>query len=157
MLTNTYCTSLKRNMEAIVTSPADATCIKGLVYLEDECLKCSKCTANLPFRCSELSDYMLLRFKKSQASYVCRTSVLAEGDTTNLDAQQISIENTIKKEVEAIKKAAYNDSIDALINQEQSNSKCRTNSENYSPKGSSEKICKFYLRRTCKHGKKWEL
>ena len=140
-------------MVAIISSPPEATCVKCLVNLEDECLKCSKCTANLHFRCSQLPDYMLLKFKTSQANYVCRTCVLSEGDPSSLDEQKLSIDNIIKKEIEAIKKAAYDDSIDALMNTELGNEDTKVDS-NGMPTEKQERKCKFYLRGNCKHGKK---
>ena len=111
-------------MPAISTSPMGGTCSKCLVTLEDESLKCDRCKASIHLRCSDLPSYMLLRFKTSQAGYVCRTCVLVEGDPESLKENQEKIDLIIKKEEEVITIAA-NDceskSSDSVIKESQIN------------------------------------
>ena len=157
-------------MHAISRSPPETNCAKCVMQLESEGLKCSRCTAWMHLRCSDLPIYMLLRLKTSQASYVCRGCVLKEGNESSLKEAEEYIETIMQKEKEATESAAEasillenSQSIgDGSTPQQVENSKSVNTCEN-DPKidesgnlASSTKkpTCKFFLRRSCKHGRR---
>ena len=165
-------------MPAIMTSPAETDCAKCLVRLESVSLKCSRCSILCHLRCSDLPEYMLLRFKTSQAAYICRACVLGEGNPESLKEEQDSIKQIMMNEKETIEAAAKdnNCSIDNLMNQVEveekicdasrtvvsvnndisgaNNSSRPEQEENVSGAQNLKKLCKYYVSRKCKHGVK---
>ena len=151
-------------MVAIISSPAETACSKCQVILEKECLKCSRCSVCMHLRCSDLPDYMLLRYKTSQAGYVCRACVLVEGNEESLKEHQKIIEDIKRKEEEAIKQAVLDDSVthisvkedmkDEIDENEKQSRTVKDLKDSSSRENNGNKICRFYLRGTCKHGKK---
>ena len=104
---------------------------------------------------------MLLRFKTSQASYVCRPCVLAEGDPDSLKGHQAAIAEILAKEEESIKKTASEPvgkehGVQMIANSENnimndSSTQCETTE--ILPK---KTVFRYYLRKECKHGVKWQ-
>ena len=155
-------------MPTIITSPEEANCSKCLVPLEEECIKCSRCSVLTHLRCSDLPDYMLLRLKTSQASYICRACVLAEGDPESLAQQTQKIVLIMEKEEQTIRQAAdeantsnnekAEDEENEMPGESQQARQADLNVKAPSDKGTTQKgkksICKFFKSRTCKHGAK---
>ena len=156
-------------MHALSQSPTETNCAKCVLQLESEALKCSRCTVWMHLRCSDLPTYMLLRLKTSQASYVCRGCVLKEGNESSLKEAEEQIEAIMLKEEEAIESAAAEASIlegsqtiaDGTPNQVEKNESINTsdldqkNGVSGNLSSSTKKpTCKFYLRRSCKHGRR---
>ena len=148
-------------MPAISNSVGVSNCAKCLIPLEDENIKCDRCKSLMHLRCSDLPVYMLLRFRTSQAVYICRACVLGEGDPENLKVQQEKIESTISKEENAIKAGAIesevNDSKNENKNEDDPIEKDESGKDTLPEvldQCSNVPDCKFYLRGTCKHGKK---
>ena len=162
-------------MASIVAATAEATCSKCVVSLESEALRCSRCLELLHFRCSDLPVYMLLRYKTSQAKYICRGCVLGEGDPESLNKASQDIEalmNLEEKTVKAAEADASFVSIDNNLAIQEKRDGGSKEAETFS-KGTSvdrdagsvtqrtvsdkadesRPVCKFYLRKSCKHGK----
>ena len=149
-------------MPAIIASPEEATCGKCLASLEEECIKCSRCSVLTHLRCSDLPDYMLLRLKTSQASYICRACVLAEGDPESLAQQTQKIVLIIEKEEQTIKRAAEEANSNTAEDEENEVLEERKQTQQVEPKNiaaSTDKtatqsnVCQDYLRKKCKYGK----
>ena len=104
-------------MPAIISSPSETNCAKCVSVLGAVCLKCSRCSSLLHLRCSDLSPYMLLRYKTSQSAYICRACVLSEGDPDSLKEAQDAIDQLLENEVKSIENAAKeaDASIDELV------------------------------------------
>ena len=150
-------------MPAIITSPSETNCAKCLSKLEAQCLKCSRCSILLHLRCSDLPLYMLLRYKTSQSAYVCRACVLGEGDPDSLKEAEEAIKQLLEKEEKSIKETAVdaNASIDQMLSETSNAADNKTmdkdqekNSSSQEEKSASLPTCKFFLRGSCKHGKK---
>ena len=127
-------------------------------------------------RCSDLPVYMLLRFKTSGAQYICRACVLGEGNAESLKSEQQGIEALLELEEQVIKAAAEADESfhdaknektiedaakecnrSALEGQTVEHTKQNSSStekENTDQVNSSPSVCKFYMQKSCKHGRK---
>ena len=166
-------------MPAITTSSAESNCCaKCLVRLESVSLKCTRCSILCHLRCSDLPEYMLLRFKTSQAAYICRACVLGEGDPESLKEEQELIKQIIINEEKTIEAAAKdsNCSIDdamkkvenceetcdisetvlSVTNNVSSNVISDESARNLTKNQNKRKVCRYFLRRTCMHGAKGE-
>lgn len=142
-------------MHAISTSPAEVNCAKCLVGLETESLKCSRCSSHMHLRCSDLPVYMLLRLKTSQASYNCRACVLGEGDSANLSLQEASLIEIMEREEAVIKDAAADGSeIDEVNTINEQPNPVKRDDESSKDRSSKSQVCKFYMRKECRHGVK---
>ena len=155
-------------MHALSQSPTETNCAKCVPQHESEALKCSRCSVWMHLRCSDLPTYMLLRLKTSQASYVCRGCVLKEGNESSLKEAEEQIETIMQKEKEATKAAAeasilldgsQNTADGMTPNKEDGNKSVNDSDQKNDISGnlaSSTKkaTCKFYLRRSCKHGRR---
>ena len=149
-------------MPAIVETDAGSCCSKCLAKLESEALKCARRSSQLHLRCSDLPVYLLLRYKTSQAQYVCRACVLAEGDPTSLKEAQEGIEKLLETEEKVIREAAEDST---SIVEDVVNSSKKTDGNESTPNtdivldenSNSQKkdmpICKYYLRRECQFGR----
>ena len=107
----------RSKMPAIAASPAESNCAKCLARLESEALKCSRCSILSHLRCSDLPEYMLLRFKTSQAAFVCRACVLGEGNPESLEEAAKLIKQIMLNEEKSTVIVAedINCSIDVLL------------------------------------------
>ena len=162
-------------MPSVTTSPSATPCNKCKIPLEAEALKCSRCSVWMHLRCSDLPTYMLLRYKTSQAQYICRGCVLGEGDPESLEEARGKIEATMLAEEIVIERTAKDQGMEdfslltldpskAKIKSTESQSGAEVNNSSTvedvdsrnSPITSNTKqtTCKFFLRRGCKHGRK---
>ena len=105
------------SMPAIIPSPPETTCSKCMVTLDTEALKCNRCSVLMHLRCSDLPMYLLLRYKTSQAQYICRACVLGEGNPESLKEAQVELTATIEREKNAINAAALEDTKDVLVDE----------------------------------------
>ena len=94
-------------MSAIVKKTEDVNCSKCLIELESEGLKCNRCHQLMHLRCSDLPEYMLLRFRTSQAHYICRSCVLGEGNEESLQQHEQEIRAILAKEEKTIEEAGH--------------------------------------------------
>ena len=143
--------------------------MKCMASLGEECIKCSRCSTLIHLRCSDLPEYMLLRLKTSQASFICRGCVLTEGIPESLAEQTQKIASIVEKEEEIIKEAAaeaqsvksdgaHSDHCEAS---KTSSTACKNptaankDNNNKSPILNDNRAnCRYYLRGNCKHGRK---
>ena len=157
-------------MHAISRSPPQVHCSKCVMELESEGLKCSRCNEWMHLRCSDLPIYMLLRLKTSQASYVCRGCVLKEGNESSLKEAEEQIETIMQKEKEATESAAEasilldgshsaadgttHNKVDEKESVNASDSDQRKDISGNPASSTKKPTCKFFLRRSCKHGRR---
>ena len=151
-------------MPCIVAANPKTTCSKCVGLLETEALKCSRCSLYMHLQCSDLPMYMLLRLKTSQSKYICRACVLGEGDPESLKIAQQEIEALMTLEEQTTKAAAMEESFQSIQNEkdenkdkiegdsipqkkEKTSTKAPTDADNQTP------ICKYYVRRECRHGR----
>ena len=140
-------------MPAIITSTTDSVCAKCMAEVESYCLKCSRCSTSMHLRCSELPLYMLLRYKTSQAGFVCEKCVPVEGDESSLEEEKRLLEEVMTKEIQTIKDAA-NEAEKSLNEVVDMTPEGKESKIEISSKGDKKPVCKFYIKGTCKHGKK---
>ena len=158
----------KIKMPSISVSPFETNCYKCRDPLMEEALKCARCSMWMHLRCSDLPVYILLRYKTSQAQYICRACILGEGDEESLKKAQEKVEQTLKAEEDAVKSAAKDEDAVSVeeVNSQDKNRSSETkteilNSENpikdksiLVDQNKNEKpICKYHIMRECKHGR----
>ena len=152
-------------MPAIATSPTETCCTKCLTALDTEALKCSRCSVLLHLRCSDLPMYMLLRFKTSQAQYICRACVLSEGNPQSLKEAETELEQVLEREKNTVNEAADDSKLSEKSDCESNNHGCVADDHgNQLSVNNQVKIdpsdkdnrphCRYYLRGNCKHGRK---
>ena len=149
-------------MSPVVTAVAPAregearpTCYNCVGVLSDSALRCSSCQSHVHLRCSGLLDYQLVRLSVTQSSYNCANCVRAKdmkGDSANYDTELAKIKELIAKEISIIDQQ----SDESIVNESQEDQNSGQNGNgNITPAVSKNAaICRFYLRKSCKHGKK---
>ena len=66
------------------------TCISCLGLLAEAALKCKNCQAYVHLRCSGLAEYQLVRFRVTNASYVCATCVKTKDMTEEKYGEELT-------------------------------------------------------------------
>ena len=113
---------------------------------------------------------MLLRYKTTQAKYICRGCVLGEGDPESLNKAWQDIEALMKLEEKTVKAAEADTSFVSIDNdltiQEKGDGgskEAETASKGTSATESKQMVkdnnipnCRYYMMKSCKHGKKGE-
>ena len=156
---------------AITTIPAGsdnrarATCSSCMVVVSDLALKCSGCQCCVHLRCSELPDYQLVRLAQSQAQYVCSNCVKTKTlqSTEEYDNEVTKIKEAIAKEISIIDQLnseledGQGDAPVETVNDAPATDRTQPPEANATPTVATVKpLCKFYMRRGCKHGRKGE-
>ena len=138
---------------------ARPTCISCVGELSDAALKCCHCQAHVHLRCSLLPDYQLIRLASTQSSYSCPKCVKSKdlkGDEENYTDEETRIKEIIAKEVSIVDNNNSNLDTTAV---EMPNDPTPLTGTVGSPRaaqtGTAQRaICKFYLQKSCKHGRK---
>ena len=147
---------------AVVTIPqvegeARKSCTSCKGELADSALKCKNCNEYTHLSCSSVPKYMLIRFSIAQASYICPSCVKIKdlgGDEEKYSEEATKIAEIIAKESSLVSKAAE------LANKSNSeipdnNATGESNANNVEPTNANPlPVCKYYLQKGCKHGKK---
>ena len=130
------------------TKPTCESC-KGT--LADSALKCAGCQGYIHLRCSNLPEYQLIRFVVSQSTYHCSNCVKLKdlkGAEDKFDAEVAKVKELIKKEISIVN---LNKDEDSEVN----NATGEPNANNVEPTNANPlPVCKYYLQKGCKHGKK---
>ena len=139
-------------------------CIGCMGDLSDSALKCGHCQAHVHLRCSGLPDYLLIRLAVTQSSYSCLICVKLKdmkGDEASYSAELTKINETIAKEISIIDQENNNDSEESGNNGDEAGSTQRSsqtnqdNSNGLQPVITTQRaVCKFYLQKSCKYGRK---
>ena len=155
------------------------TCMSCVGDLSDSALKCGGCQGYVHLRCSRLPEYQLIRLAVSQISYNCSNCVATkdlQGDGEKLKIETAMIQELIAKEVSIID--LDTSSNDTVVNTGQNgengtvnelephvNGVNDTNHGIISPAPNNNSggddastnrrpNCRYYLRQSCKHGRK---
>ena len=159
-------------MPAITASASSETvCLSCQTDLESQALKCSKCQCFVHLHCSGLPDYFLIRFATSQSQYVCRNCVRSQDmDEEDFNSELTKIHEVIAKEKSSIERLnveadsesgdgareSLTENTDSVVNDSavNNNSGVQTSSNSNGADNSkkNQTICRFFLRRNCKHG-----
>ena len=139
--------------------------------MADASLKCGNCRRLVHLRCSELPEYQLVRLAVTQASFLCAKCVITkdlDNDEEKYSEELLKLREIIAKEVTIIEQANL-DATDRSENTnlvENSSVTSASSAKNHgSPNNNSQAraapqsnmpVCKFYLRKSCQHGRKGE-
>ena len=143
-----------------VEGEARKACTSCRGDLTDSALKCNNCQKYIHLSCSNVPKYMLIRFSIAQASYNCPSCVKIKdlsGDEEKYSEEATKIAEIIAKESSLVSKAAEvtNKSNDEIPTDLTTIDNSDQNSQNGSESTPTKKpTCRYYLRNSCKHGKK---
>ena len=140
-----------------VEGEARNSCISCKGELTDSALRCNNCQKYTHLSCSNVPKYMLIRFSITQASYICPSCVKSKdlsGDEEKYSEEATKIAEIIAKESSLVSKAAEqaNKSNSEIPD---NNATGESNGNNIEPTNANPlPVCKYYLQKGCKHGKK---
>lgn len=147
------------NIRAIEDSETRPICLSCFGEVADSALKCCHCESHIHFRCSMLPDYQLIRFSVTQSSYSCQNCVKVKD--MNGDEESYGLELTKVMEIKT-KEVSILDQVNATVNSPSHDAAVGHNPDTNEVANSQQgearttPVCKYYLQKSCKHGKKGE-
>ena len=163
---------------ALTDAPSEGVCFSCMVTLDERGLKCTKCHRFIHVQCSELPDYILVRYAVSSIQYCCiqccKSEIGEENNREETDAiqqlrereksivREITDENSqVSTETETHTNGPGRGSTEdgtppnGTPNQSEGTSSANANSQqNGQTNQKSDSVCRYYLQKKCREGLK---
>ena len=118
--------------------------------------KCGNCQGHVHLRCSGLPDYQLVRLSVTQSSFSCSNCVKSKdlkGDNAKYDAELNKLKELIAKEESLINQISEQSTISPPENSANANTSEEVRTQETA---TTKPVCKYYMQRSCRFGKKGE-
>lgn len=141
-------------------------CLSCMGVVAESALKCGHCGGHVHLRCSELPQYHLIRLAATQSSFSCSGCVKVKdcrGDVAKYNAEFDKVKELIELEESVVKEITDPLTDNSLplstedtteLHERNSSTGIQNDKMNNQNKSVPGKVCKFYLRRNCRHGLK---
>ena len=148
---------------ALTDAPNEAVCKSCMTILDGRGLKCTKCQSFIHVSCSELPEYLLVRYAVSSIQYCCKVCCKNETGEERYPQEISAIQDLKEKEKQIILQATAENENSEIpkaeengIDQETISGSQNRTQEVATSTNKSNDVCRFFLQKRCKEGIKGE-